>query len=273
MIKQLIVNADDYGRTPGVSAGIRQAHLHGLVTSTTAMMTWAGVEDELRKALEECPRLGLGVHLVLTSGQALLAAEVAPTLTPHPPDFPGLEAQFLRLGEMNIEDIRAEWQAQIERFCAVTGRMPDHLDSHHHFSYAAPELFESMLQLAFEYNCPVRYPHVYPGLAPDGAPEEILHGMADFLPTILSHYETRHPDHFIASFYDETATLKNLLEILGGLPAGTSELMCHPGYADAALNSTYAPQRERELAVLTDPLALAEVQALGIHMVSFAALG
>ena len=31
---RLIVNADDYGRTPGVSAGIRDAHQRGIVTSS-----------------------------------------------------------------------------------------------------------------------------------------------------------------------------------------------------------------------------------------------
>ncbi len=272
MTKQLIVNADDYGRTAGVSRGIRQAHLKGLVTSTTALMTWAGVEEELRTAQRECPRLGLGVHLCLTSGRALLPAEQAPTLTPHFPDFPGLEEQAARLAEMSLEDIRAEWQAQIERFCAVTGQAPDHLDSHHHFSYAAPELFEVMLQLAFEYDCPVRFPHASPGLLPDGAPEGAVEAAARYLPEILAHYETRHPDRFIDSFYDETATLENLLEILGGLEKGTSELMCHPGYADAALNSSYAKQRERELALLTDPLVLAEVDALEIQLVNFSAL-
>lgn len=272
MTRQLIVNADDYGRTPGVSAGIRQAHTCGLVTSTTAMMTWAGVEDELRKAQAECPRLGLGVHLTLTSGKALLTPEQAPTLTPYPPDFPGLDEQFLRLGQIAIQDIRAEWQAQIERFCQVTGHAPDHLDSHHHFSYASPELFEVMLQLAFEYDCPVRYPHAYPGLAPDGTEEQFWREMGSYLPEIMSHYETRHPDRFIPAFYDETASLENLLDILGGLKEGSSELMCHPGFADAALNSSYAVQRERELAILTDPLALAEVETRGISLVSFAVL-
>jgi predicted glycoside hydrolase/deacetylase ChbG (UPF0249 family) len=180
-----------------------------------------------------------------------------------------VDEQYQRLGQMNIEDIRAEWLAQIERFCQVTGRTPDHLDSHHHFSYASPELFEVMLQLAFEYDCPVRYPHATPGQAADRAPQEFWPGMASYLPAILAHYETRHPDHFISSFYDQTATLENLLEILGGLDEGSSELMCHPGCADTALNSVYAAQRDSELAVLTDPLMLAEIESRGIQLVSF----
>ncbi len=57
-IKQLIVNADDYGRTASVSAGIRRAHLRGIVTTTTAMMNMPSVEDDVRLALAECPVSG-----------------------------------------------------------------------------------------------------------------------------------------------------------------------------------------------------------------------
>ena len=78
-MKRLIVNADDYGRTRGVSAGIREAHLHGIVTSTTAMMNFPGVQADLARACDDCPQLGLGVHLVLTAGRPLRPAENVPT--------------------------------------------------------------------------------------------------------------------------------------------------------------------------------------------------
>ncbi len=74
---RLIVNADDYGLTAGVSAGIREAHQSGIVTSTTAMMNLPGVVEDLRLALETCPGLGLGAHLVLTAGGPLRPATPA----------------------------------------------------------------------------------------------------------------------------------------------------------------------------------------------------
>ena len=60
MPRQLIVNADDFGRTRGVSAGIVRAHLAGIVTSTTAMMNMPGVAADLHQAKAEAPRLGSG---------------------------------------------------------------------------------------------------------------------------------------------------------------------------------------------------------------------
>ena len=65
----------------------------------------------------------------------------------------------------------------------------------------------------------------------------------------------RTPDHFRDGFYGTGVTAENLRTTLTSLPDGTSELMCHPGHPDAELlaGSTYAHQRERELALLCDP--------------------
>ena len=90
MTLQLIVNADDYGRSPNVSRGIRQAHRQGIVTSTTCMMNFANVADDLSRALQETPALGLGVHLVLTAERPLLPPAQLPTLTTREGTFPRL---------------------------------------------------------------------------------------------------------------------------------------------------------------------------------------
>ena len=71
MNNKLIVNADDYGHTSGISSGIREAHLNGIVTSTSAMMNRPFAPQALLDAAQFCPNLGLGVHLVLTSGRPL----------------------------------------------------------------------------------------------------------------------------------------------------------------------------------------------------------
>ena len=65
----------------------------------------------------------------------------------------------------------------------------------------------------------------------------------------------RTPDHFLDGFYGGGATAENLRALLRGLGDGTTELMCHPGRADEELlaGSTYARERERELAILCDP--------------------
>lgn len=84
----------------------------------------------------------------------------------------------------------------------------------------------------------------------------------------------RTTDAFVESFYDEGATLTGLLAILGGLGEGTTELMCHPAYADPELlaTSSYAAARERELSVLSSPEVLGAVRDLELELINFAEL-
>ncbi len=275
MAIHLIVNADDYGRTPGVSRGIREAHLRGIVTSTTVMTNMPGVEDALSQALQECPGLGLGVHLVLTSGQPVLPAADVPSLTEGRPEFPALAKQTHRLGRLAPADAKAEWRAQIARFVVLAGRAPDHLDSHHHFAYFSEPLFRAMLELAAEYGCAIRLPRAAPNGAMAGLPLELRPQIREFLPRLAGEFGPRCPDRFEATFYDQTATLEHLLGLLAGVREGVTELMCHPGYADAELldGSTYNRQREAELAVLTDPAVAALVDERGIRLITFQQLG
>lgn len=277
-MKRLIVNADDYGRTPGVSRGIREAHLRGLVTSTTAMMNMPDVEADLRAALDACPTLGLGVHLTLTAGAPLLPPERARSLVAPDRRFLPLEAFTARRGALERAEVRAEWQAQIEQFCRIAGRPPDHLDSHHHTSYFTPMLFETMLDLAAAYGCAVRQPLAAPPEATRrvvaGLPGALVEQMAEFAPRLVAERQIPHPDHLIVSFYGEGATLEHLSSILQTLPEGAAEIMCHPGLADEPLlaGSGYARQRERELAALTDPSVGAVIVEQRIQLITFAML-
>ena len=80
-MKRLIINSDDYGRTPEISRGIREAYLHGVVTSTTCMMNIPTTAEDIAIALREAPALGMGVHLVLTMGHPISASESVPSIT------------------------------------------------------------------------------------------------------------------------------------------------------------------------------------------------
>jgi len=276
MTLRLIINADDYGRTPDVSRGIRHAHLHGLVTSSTAMMNMPPAAQQVKIALKETPNLGLGVHLVLTSGKPLLPAAKIPSLVTPEGRFPKVD-DFVSLAKaLNLEEVKAEWRAQVEAFIAAAGKEPTHLDSHHHSSYFTPGLFRSMLELAREYDVPIRLPIAHnTGKDIEGLPEELTPSLSEFGPALLEEFQPRSPEAFFASFYDDYATRGEFLRILGILPKnGVFEIMCHPGYVDEAFakESAYAFQRQTELEILTDPAMRKEVDKRGIQLVSFAQL-
>lgn len=246
----LIVNADDLGRTPGINDGIFEAHRRGLVTSATLMVTHPAAEAAAA-ALADHPGLGVGLHVALTGGNPALPPERVPSLVdadgrlpPHPE----------RIGAPDPNELRAEIGAQLERFRALTGRSPTHLDSHHH-SHRLPAVADALAGIASRHRLPVR----------GAGAESTRHMRGAGLVT---------PDRFDESFFGAGATLDGLLSVLAELPPGITELMCHPARVDEPLrrDSSYAEERARELAVLTDSRALAAVGEHGVRLAHFGIL-
>jgi hypothetical protein len=274
---KLIVNADDYGHTAGISAGIREAHLKGIVTSTSAMMNRPSAPQALLDAANLCPNLGIGVHLVLTSGQPLSNPIKIPSLVTPEGVFRREEAFIAALPLLDPAHVWTEWNAQVAKFVEITGRAPDHLDSHHHSSYFTPDLFEMMLQLAMELGCAIRRPN-WPDpheadLPAPFTPESILE-MQD----LIAKYQPRTTAGFCGDFYDEGVTLEHLLQVLADVAAGTygetAEIMSHPAVVDDELRATsiYNDMRARERELLQAPEVLSFKQSHGIELINFSKL-
>ncbi len=276
----LIVNADDLGRTAGINRGVLEAHKQGIVTSSTVMVNYEEAASGIALMLREAPMLGLGLHLNLTSGPPVCPAEEVPSLVDASGHFFAPKHWGDVMARFDEEDVARELRAQFDRFVALAGRLPTHLDSHHHAVYTCPAGLRVMLGLAAEHGLPVRRPPF--GTDPAETAEHGLTGevdprvaraLAEELHEILAaHPGVRMPDRFVTSFYDRGAILGELLVILTTLPAdGITELMCHPGYPDG-LDSVYRFQREDEIRWLTHPAVHEVLVAEGIRLVSFAAL-
>lgn len=266
-MKRLIINSDDYGRTPDISRGIREAHLNGVVTSTTCMMNIPTTAADVAIALKEAPGLAMGVHLVLTMGRPIITPEAGSSITDENGNFFKYVPFVEHLSQLNMDEVKAEWRAQIEAFIKAAGRKPTHLDSHHHSSYFAPQLFRGMLELAKEYDCAIRFPFTN-----DISSE--LEETYKHVPNLIEEFNPRRPDTFLVDFYDEGATVEELLSLINNIDDGTTEIMCHPGYVDDAFaqESVYNFQRERELKILTDPSIKKAIEANGIKLSTFAEL-
>lgn len=270
-MRQLIVNADDYGRSPGVSEGIRKAYLEGIVTSTTCMMNLPNTAKDIELLLEEAPDLQMGVHLVLTMGSPLLPPGEVPSLVNEEGQFFLYDPFLNNLKRLKLDEAEAEWRGQIEAFIRVSGRKPTHLDSHHHSSFFSGPLFELMLDLAGEFECAIRNPVHQPGGAKNGFSPRIQSFVFETIPSLVAERSVRMPDNFEASFYDETATIDGLSEILTNLAEGVTELMCHPGYADEVVinGSGYSKPRERELKILISDRVKQIIEEFGVELISF----
>lgn len=259
-MKYLIINADDYGLTPQVSAGIRKAHLDGILTSTTVLVNQPDIEAEVNTVMKDCPKLGLGVHLNITDEMPpLLPPERLPSLMSLSDRtvFPENKTLRANMDKLSLLEIEAEWRAQIERFVKLVGRKPDHLDSHYHDSFMSMGTMEVMLRLANEFQCAVR-------MLPD--PQRL------WLPQLK--VTAPHPNFFVDDFYAEGASLANLQKIIAELKDGVTEVMSHPALPDPTLKfkTGYADTRPLELEALTAPAARESLQAAGVQLISFADL-
>jgi len=121
----LIVNADDFGATPGVNRGILEAHAGGIVTSTSLMVEGLAAR-EAAQASREAPALGIGLHVDLGR-------------TP-PLDAAGVRRILLR---------------QAALFELLMGRKPTHLDSHRN-SHLHPAALPEFVELARRWGIPLR---------------------------------------------------------------------------------------------------------------------
>ncbi len=278
----LIVNADDFGKTDGINRGILEAHTRGIVTSTTVMANFEAAESGIEMAMRTAPDLGLGLHLNLTTGRPVSSAADVPSLVDHHGVFhqPGVQAEFGP--PWTASDIDREYRAQLARFVELAGKLPTHFDAHHHAAYFHPETLRVMLTLAEENDLPIRRPIFLN--APDNTPVMIrqlwpgyslaeARAAADAVQGIIrQNTAVRMPQRFEASFYDEGVFLGHLMVLMTTQPAeGVAEIMCHPGYAEG-LDSKYTVQRERELSMLTHPSTNDLVATEKIRLISFADL-
>jgi predicted glycoside hydrolase/deacetylase ChbG (UPF0249 family) len=275
-MRNLILNADDYGLTPGVGQGIRYAFISGALSSTTVMMNLPGAAREIETAKRDAPDLPIGVHLCLTIGNPITPPGQIPTLVDEAGRFLPRAGFLDRLEEVSAEEVGREFRAQIEALLAHDV-VPDHLDSHHFISYLTPQILEQTLALADEYGLGIRPPTGCDGKASDllpGLPESVVSFLDREADAMIQRSAVRTVDRLYLTLYDKTATLKNLLRILNDLPDGCSEIMCHPGLADPVLRSIsdYAEERGYELSLLTESGLPGILSSRGIQLVSYAQL-
>lgn len=226
--RRLIVNADDFGLSAGVNAGIAQAHELGIVTSASLMVRQAAARDAATYARRH-PSLAVGLHIDIgqwdyESGDWVLA--------------------YQRCSLEDAAAVETECRRQLEAFRDLLDRNPTHLDSHQHIHMEEPT--ESVAEeLAVELGVPLRgrsipYEGGFYGQAGRGEP------------------------------WPEGITVERLIELIEALPEGWTELGCHPGVGVVNGESSYGPERERELDALCDRRVAATIEEREVELRSFA---
>lgn len=280
MTKQLILNADDFGLTKGVSDGILRAHREGILISATLMANGAAFDHAVALALEN-PSLGVGCHLVLVGGLSVAPPREIPSLADSQGRLPvSLSALVARvsLGVIRQADIERELRSQIEKIRRA-GISPTHLDTHKH-THAHPRVLEALGRVAQETGITrIRKPierlrDSWRGGAPA---KQLLTASAartvslKFRAVSLK-YGLRSPQNFLGLASTGGLSGAVLRRLIDTLPDGQTEIMLHPGICDADLERTESRlQRERELEMnaLVDSDVKRAVAEHGVRLITY----
>ena len=256
MTTKLIVNADDFGFSAGVTDGIIHAHEAGILTSTTLMTTM----PDARRAIElarRTPTLGVGIHLCLTQGTPLGGFE-GPLFT-HTGEFPRrVWRLLLRIGrdQAVLRHIRREWEAQINSALSQ-GLYLSHLDSHKHIHHWPP-LADIALDLARQFGIRnIRCARERPiaGIPRPSAGYRVLSRLADKLAVKIQDAGLQTSDWFFGLASTGGFSAEVWRTLLSNLPSGIGEVMVHPGQPDGLSSSQtrLLAERQLELDALCDP--------------------
>ena len=233
--KTIIVNADDFGLSEGVSRAIVRGHDAGIITSTSMMVrpASAAMAAELARAH---PRLGVGLHIDLG-------------------EWAVRDGEWTQLyAVVDLEDeraIAAEIERQLDEFRRLTGSEPTHLDSHQHVHRSAP-VASVVRAIAQRLDVPLRHSREGPR----------YHG--DFYGQDVD-----------GSSHPEWVSSAALAALIARIPAGVNEIACHPGEPDdpAIATTMYRSERALELDALCDPIVREAIERSGARLASFRDMG
>jgi predicted glycoside hydrolase/deacetylase ChbG (UPF0249 family) len=225
--------------------------------------------DDAVRLARETPSLDVGCHLVLIGGRSLTAGK----------PFPATVAQFaLALARRQIP-LYDEMAAQTRRIIAA-GIHPTHLDTHKH-AHLAPPVLEAVARIARDFGIPwIRRPFDFPAGAP-GAPRltrwfgGVLGLWQGRFARVLAEHNCRSVDRFAGFAITGRVGCREIAALAASLPAGSTELMCHPGHCGDALRharTRLKQSRQRELEALTAPETRQTLERHSIQLVGFAQL-
>ena len=263
-MKLLVVNADDFGFTRDVNAGIVEAHRDGILTATTLLANWGATGDAFDDAVrlaKETPSLDIGCHLVLVGA----------------PGFPPTVPQLVRAVALRRIDVYEKLSQQV-RCILDAGLNPTHLDTHKH-THLLPPVLEAVARISEEFRIPwVRRPFDFP-LQPGGVggakrawTNKLMRLMSGRVRSALARHNCRSTDWFAGFRLTGRYGSEDLVNVIHALPEGVTEFMCHPGRCGDELRSARTrlkESREEELRALTAPEVRVALAAAGVKLVSY----
>ena len=282
--RRLVVSGDDFGAAPEVNAGIVRAHRDGILTSTSLMVTGDAAAEAVTLARAH-PGLAVGLHLVLAQGRPAAPAREIPRIVARSGAFrrapvaTGIRDAWTSLSRTGRVQLRREVEAQLAAF-AATGLPLSHVDGHLNM-HLHPMVVPILVDLAPRYGVravrlsredlgpALRFDRrhtarkvaegtVFRALAAYAAPRLRAGGIVT-ADRVYGMHQTGHVDE------------RYLLALLPTLPAGLSEIYCHPSEGVSRTMAAYQPgyDHDAELAALVSPRVRVAVGRAGIELTTY----
>jgi predicted glycoside hydrolase/deacetylase ChbG (UPF0249 family) len=281
--RRLIINADDFGLSHGITDGILRAHRDGIVTSTSLMVNQSASEYAIAQ-IPQAPKLSVGVHLNICEGQPVLPPSQVPSLVTKNGTFLAPELMIRKLWrcQISFREVEAEFRAQI-RWMKDRGVMPTHADSHrhmHHYPSAILSYYRALVKEGIRWARGLRH-RASPNDGVVGGPYSgsILRRMtvsaySEFFQGMVLR-KLFFPDSCIVLHPRYRGKLELLTDgwtaVLENLPDGFYEVGCHPGTYEAGFSEhdEICERREIELSVLTKPHLRSVVERNHIELIAY----
>jgi len=288
-VRQLIVNADDFGLTAGVNRAIVETHSGGIVSSATLLANGGAFADAVERA-RAAPTLSVGCHVVLVDGAPVSepgAVDTVLAIRSAEPDkfhsrLPAVAARAV-LGGFDPDQLVEEITAQI-RAIQSAGLEVTHIDTHKH-THVFPEILGALVRAARICGVPAMRNPFVPVAAVNAAQFAgkprlwKRYGQVRMLRSFVGQFRTKvrraglaTPDGIVGVVETGSFNPSLLRQALTNLPEGTWELVCHPGYDDADLRATRtrlieSRDQERRLLMSAELQTLLEEQR--IRLISY----
>jgi predicted glycoside hydrolase/deacetylase ChbG (UPF0249 family) len=282
-VGRLIVNADDFGLTPGVNRAIAELHRMGVLTSASLMARGSATEEAIAWALHT-PSLSVGCHVILLDGLPALspltgipnlADAVTGRFRPSLPNFlHAVHRSWPSTAPLPLEDeIEAETAAQIA-LLQRRGLRLTHIDTHKH-AHMFPAVLRPVLRAARAAGIPAVRNPFEPAWSRRATPRASLlrRIQVGLLPRLQPAFLRIVAEHGLATtdgalgvLATGTLDLAAIRSLAQNLPPGSWELVTHPGYCDSDLDrvpTRLRSSREIELHALSKLASQAGLELIG----------
>jgi hopanoid biosynthesis associated protein HpnK len=267
--KFLIVTADDFGLHEAVNDAVEQASRAGVLTAASLMVGAPAAADAIRRA-HALPGLRVGLHLVLADGDATIAPHLIPALADGAGRMDGRMVsrgvRFFALPRVRRQ-LDAEIRAQFDAF-AQSGLPLDHVNVHKHF-HLHPTVLDMLVRIGRQYGlAAVRVPDeplwfaARSGGWRAGAGSALLSPWVARMKSRLRAAGLFHNDRVFGIAASGAMDERALLQVIGRLPPGVTEIYLHPATAGRAVSASMSAYRHGdELAALLSPRVRAAIAA------------